>query len=57
MAITVTELPPSLHERLTRIWETRPGLLGVLSTVDHKLIGRRYLITAFAFLEIGRAHV
>jgi cytochrome c oxidase subunit I len=53
MATTVSELPPSLHERLTRIWETRPGLLGVLGTVDHKMIGRRYLVTAFLFLGLG----
>lgn len=39
--------------RLESIWKTRPGLLGWLSTVDHKEIGMRYLVTAFAFLVIG----
>jgi cytochrome c oxidase subunit I len=40
-------------ERLTRIWETPPGLLGTLSTVDHKTIGKRYLVTAIIFLILG----
>jgi cytochrome c oxidase subunit I len=43
----------SLHERLLRIWETRPGLLGALGSVDHKTIGKRYLVTAMAFLMVG----
>jgi cytochrome c oxidase subunit I len=43
----------SLHERLLRIWETPPGLFGVLGTVDHKQIGKRYLVTAFAFMLAG----
>ncbi len=40
-------------ERLENIWKTAPGLRGWLSTVDHKKIGKRYLVTAFAFLIIG----
>jgi cytochrome c oxidase subunit I len=40
-------------ERLEEMWKTEPGLRGWLSTVDHKKIGIRYLITAFAFLIIG----
>ena len=40
-------------ERLEKIWKTAPGLRGWLSTVDHKKIGKRYLVTAFAFLIIG----
>ncbi len=43
----------SLHERLLHIWETPPGLFGVLGTVDHKKIGMRYLVTAFTFLLLG----
>ena len=38
---------------LDRTWETAPGLLGWLGTVDHKEIGIRYLVTAFAFLIAG----
>ncbi len=40
-------------DRLERIWRTEPGLLGVVGTVDHKIIGIRYLVTAFAFLIAG----
>ena len=40
-------------DRLERIWRTEPGLLGVVATVDHKIIGIRYLVTAFAFLIAG----
>ena len=43
----------SIVPRLDRIWETRKGLLGALSSVDHKTIGKRYLVTAFVFLLIG----
>ena len=39
--------------RLTRIWETEPGLKGWLSSVDHKEIGKRYIITALIFLLMG----
>ena len=39
--------------RLQAIWETRPGLAGFLSTVDHKDIGIRYIFTAFVFLILG----
>ena len=38
---------------LERIWATKPGLLGWISTVDHKEIGIRYIITAFVFLIAG----
>jgi cytochrome c oxidase subunit I len=42
-----------LERRLTHIWGTKPGLWGWLTTVDHKLIGRRYIITALGFLFLG----
>lgn len=42
-------LTASLH----RMWESKPGFLGWLSSVDHKEIGLRYIITAFAFLIAG----
>lgn len=41
------------HPRLRRIWEDAPGLPGFLTTVDHKRIGTRYLVTAVVFLCIG----
>ncbi|SEN03219.1 cytochrome c oxidase subunit 1/cytochrome c oxidase subunit I+III [Nitrosospira multiformis] len=42
-----------IEARLEKIWETAPGWRGSLSTVDHKTIGVRYLVTAFLFLVIG----
>ena len=39
--------------KLAATWETGPGLRGILSTVDHKKIGLRYIVTAFIFLVIG----
>lgn len=44
---------PALAERLKNLWETGPGFHGWLATVDHKEIGLRYIVTAFAFLVIG----
>src|SRR3954467_2955682 len=40
-------------ERLHEIWEDRPGLLGWLTTVDHKRIGLLYLFTTMAFFLAG----
>ncbi|TRC77736.1 cytochrome c oxidase subunit I [Mesorhizobium sp. WSM4307] len=42
-----------LDRRLAATWSTLPGLWGALSTVDHKIIGRRYMVTAFVFLALG----
>jgi cytochrome c oxidase subunit 1 len=42
-----------LADRLERTWRTPKGFWGALSTVDHKIIGRRYIITAFVFLALG----
>jgi cytochrome c oxidase subunit I len=39
--------------RLLRLWETSPGLKGFLTSVDHKQIGIRYIVTAFVFLTLG----
>ena len=36
-----------------RNWKGKPGLGGWISSVDHKEIGKRYVITAFLFLLIG----
>jgi cytochrome c oxidase subunit I+III len=49
----VEEETPELHERLKEMWETPPGPRGWFSTVDHKEIGRRYIVTAFIFLFAG----
>lgn len=43
----------ALDERLTSLWETPKTLRGWFATVDHKELGIRYLVTAFAFLIVG----
>ena len=43
----------ALHARLDKTWRRPPGLWGWLSSVDHKDIGTRYLVTAFVFLTLG----
>jgi cytochrome c oxidase subunit I+III len=44
---------PALGGWLTNTWRTPSGLIGALSSVDHKVVARRYLITAFVFLCLG----
>src|SRR4051812_24259198 len=44
---------PVLEAVLTETWRTPSGVWGSLATVDHKIIGRRYIYTAFAFLALG----
>jgi cytochrome c oxidase subunit I+III len=43
----------TLDRVLAHTWRTEPGILGWLSTVDHKVIGHRYIVTAFVFLCLG----
>jgi cytochrome c oxidase subunit I len=40
-------------ERLEQIWSERPGVLGWLTTVDHKRIGLLYFWTTLAFFAAG----
>src|SRR5438309_6922871 len=42
-----------LEARLERTWARPAGILGWLATVDHKEIGRRYLITALMFFALA----
>ncbi len=42
-----------LERRLAQTWTTPAGVWGALTTVDHKIIGRRYIVTAFVFLALG----
>jgi cytochrome c oxidase subunit I+III len=44
---------PALAAALAETWETPSGFWGALATVDHKIIGRRYIFTAFVFLALG----
>ncbi len=46
---------PELAARLDRTWSRPAGIAGWLATVDHKEIGRRYIITALLFLAAGGA--
>jgi len=49
----MTQSASQTISRLTTLWETPSTLYGSLSTVDHKKLGARYIVTAFAFLIIG----
>ncbi len=53
--MAVVESPPArLHvDRLERIWQERPGLLGWLTTTDHKRVGLMYLFATLAFFLAG----
>ena len=47
--------PESLHRerrRLDKAWADGRGLIAWISTIDHKAIGRRYIVTAFVFLVL-----
>jgi cytochrome c oxidase subunit 1 len=44
---------PELDRILSETWGDRPGLLGWLTTVDHKRVGKRYIATAMIFLLLG----
>jgi len=46
---------PKLEEKLAETWSNPPGFIGWLSSVDHKDIGRRYVITALIFLALAGA--
>jgi len=43
----------ALDTVLAATWKTPAGFWGALATVDHKIIGRRYIVTAFVFLALG----
>jgi len=49
----VPPAPRTRTERLDLIWEERPGVLGWLTTVDHKRIGLLYFFTTLAFFAAG----
>jgi cytochrome c oxidase subunit I len=43
----------AVGETLDELWEEEPGLLGFFTTVNHKRIGRRYLVTAAFFFMLA----
>jgi cytochrome c oxidase subunit I+III len=48
-----TTRDPVIPDRLAAVWDMRPGILGWLGAVNHKQVGRRYIVTALAFFVIG----
>src|SRR5919206_816122 len=53
--MTTVAHPEALRRvrRLEQIWEERPGVLGWLTTTDHKRIGLMYLFASLAFFAAG----
>jgi cytochrome c oxidase subunit I+III len=43
----------ALRARLDATWRRKPGLWGWLSSVDHKEVSKRYIVTAIVFLILG----
>ncbi len=48
-----TDSPQQVKRRLTEIWSDDAGTPGFFSSVDHKRVGHRYLVTSFVFFLIG----
>jgi cytochrome c oxidase subunit 1 len=46
---------PDVLGALERTWSDPPGWLARLSSIDHKVIGVRFIVTAFAFFIAGGA--
>jgi len=44
---------PELHAALDHTWRRQPGLIGWLTTTNHKDIGLRFVITAFCFFTFA----
>ena len=43
----------TIEDRLNDVWAPRPGFVGSLMAVNHKIIGRRYIVTAFTFFVLA----
>jgi cytochrome c oxidase subunit 1/cytochrome c oxidase subunit I+III len=55
-AATLAAAAPVDPHKITRLceqWQSRPGLAGWLSAVNHKHIGRRYIVTGFMFFVLA----
>ena len=48
-----TESDRRVRDELEHSWKDAPGFWGWLTTVDHKRIGKRYIVTAFIFFLLG----
>ena len=53
MATVITPPAQVYVNRLERVWKSRPGLVGWLTTTDHKRIGLMYFFTALAMFGAG----
>ncbi|HEY7266372.1 MAG TPA: cytochrome c oxidase subunit I [Solirubrobacterales bacterium] len=53
MATAAPSLAADRLDRLSRIWRERSGLVGWLTTTDHKRIGILYFFTSLAFFGAG----
>ncbi|NKQ86864.1 cytochrome c oxidase subunit I [Rhizobium ruizarguesonis] len=42
-----------VERQLAATWGAVPGFWGVVASVDHKVVARRYIVTAFIFLILG----
>src|SRR5918911_419109 len=49
------ELPPVLEDvsQLERTWADQPGIVGWITSVDHKSIGKRYIVTSFVWFLLA----
>lgn len=49
-----TDLPvPGMESALETTWGSSRGFWGAIGTIDHKVVARRYIVTAFVFLILG----
>jgi cytochrome c oxidase subunit I+III len=48
-----TTAPDRGTDELLATWGTPPGLIGWIGAVNHKQIGRRFIVTALVFLLVG----
>ena len=53
MTASPTAVQAAEHAALERAWAEKPGLWGFLTSVDPKVIGRRYVVTGLVFLVLG----
>jgi cytochrome c oxidase subunit 1 len=51
--LSATSGSPAERAVLDEVWTDPPGFMGWLTTVDHKRIGRRYLVTTLLFFALG----
>jgi cytochrome c oxidase subunit I+III len=54
-AALLNDVPPTAEQaaQLHATWQDPPGLLGWISAINHKTIGRRFVVAAFGFFVAG----